>query len=143
MQIFENSSGTVFVFERGKEVITSLTSYAKDNSLNTAWLMSGLGGSSKAVISWYDPKTREYVDQTLTEPLEIISLSGNLSMVDGEPFWHVHGTLGRRDYSTVSGHIKSLTIGLTGELLITPLETPMTRRYDDATGLKLLRQPKE
>ena len=31
-----------------------------------------------------------------------------------------------------------MTVGLTCELLITPLDTPLTRTFDDETGLKLL-----
>ena len=34
--------------------------------------------------------------------------------------------------------MKEMTVGLTCELLITPLETPLTRTFDDETGLKLL-----
>ena len=34
--------------------------------------------------------------------------------------------------------MKEMTVGLTCELLITPLETPLTHTFDDETGLKLL-----
>ena len=34
--------------------------------------------------------------------------------------------------------MKEMTVGLTCELLVTPLDAPLTRRFDDETGLKLL-----
>jgi hypothetical protein len=41
-------------------------------------------------------------------------------------------------FNTVGGHVKELVVGATCELLVTPLETPMTRVFDEETGLKLL-----
>lgn len=138
MKLYKNKQAGTIILERGEELVSSLKIYAKENDLAGAWLTSGLGGSGSVTLSFYDLETRSYLDKTFDEPLEILSLEGNLAWVDDEPFWHVHGVFGRRDYSTLSGHVQSLTIALTGELLITPLETKLTRTYDEATGLKLL-----
>lgn len=138
MKQFESSNRTVLVLERGNELVATLTAYTRERGLTQAWLASGLGGASSMTIAWYDLETKSYVDKTYDEAMEISSLSGNLSMVDGEPFWHIHGTFAGRDYSAVAGHVQSLTVGLTCELLITPLESPMSRTLDEDTGLKLL-----
>lgn len=126
------------VLRRGDELMSALKMYAKENNFPSAWLQAGLGGAESVVLSFYDLDTKEYKDRTFNEPLEIVSLQGNLSFVDEEPFWHIHGIFGTHDYQTLSGHVKKLTIALTGELLITPLETPLIRKYDEVTGLKLL-----
>lgn len=128
----------MLVLERGEELLSSLTSYATEQKLAGAWLQSGLGGSAGATLSFYDVKSRQYVDKIFDEPLEIVSLQGNLAWVDDAPFWHVHGVFGTREYGTISGHVKYLEIALTGELLITPLETAVTRIYYETTGLKLI-----
>src|SRR5690606_34504988 len=99
---------------------------------------SGLGGAGSVTLSFYDLTKKAYVDTQLDEPLEILSLQGNLAWIDDVPFWHVHGVFGRSDYSSIGGHVKKLKIALTGELLIVPLKTVMTRTYDETTGLKLL-----
>ena len=138
MKQFEDNPAYVLVIQRGRELMSALKEHAQEHELTQAWLTSGLGGASSATISWYDLEAREYRDKTFDEMLEISSLSGNLSIVDGEPFWHIHGTMAGRDYAAIAGHIKFLTVGLTCELLITPIEIPMTRKYDDETGLKLL-----
>ena len=138
MKQFKNSNGIVIVLERGEELVAALTAYAHEHGLSQVWLASGLGGASSVTIAWYDLTTKIYHDKTYDEPMEIPSLSGNLSLVDGEPFWHIHGTFAGRDYTAVAGHVKSLTVGLTCELFIMPLEAPMTRTFNDETGLKLL-----
>lgn len=140
MKVYDNKQGSLLVLERGEELMDILKNYAKEHSLVGAWLQSGVGGSDGATLSFYDLETREYINKTFDEPLEIISLQGNLAWVDDEPFWHVHGIFGKRDYSTISGHIQELPIALTGELFITPLETELTRAYDETTGLRLLKE---
>lgn len=138
MKQFQNSNATVLVLKRGEELIQTLTDYAREHGLTQAWLASGLGGASSVTIAWYELAKESYIDKTYDDAMEISSLSGNLSMVDGQPFWHIHGTFAGQDYAAVAGHVKSLTVGLTCELLITLLETPMTRALDEDTGLKLL-----
>ncbi len=114
-----------------------LNAYAKEHESPSAWL-AGLGGAGSATLSFYDFNTKTYVDKTFDSPMEILGLQGNLAWVDGEPVWHVHGVFAGADYNVVGGHVQKLEISLTGEIHITPLETPLTRRYDDVTGLKLL-----
>ena len=114
-------------------------SYAKEQNLTSAWL-SGLGGSGSVTLGFYDIETKEYEWKEFKEPQEILNLTGNLSWVDGEPFWHVHGTFSGCNLTAVGGHVKELIAGLTCEILITPLETPLTRVFDEETGLKLLQR---
>lgn len=138
MKQFTNSTGTLLVIPRGDDVITRLEAFATDNNLIGAWISGGVGGASHAVLSFYDIETKSYVDQSFEEPLEILNLQGNLAIVDGKPFWHMHGVFSDKGYKAIGGHVKSLTIGLTCELFITPLNIELTRQSDEETGLKLL-----
>lgn len=140
MKIFESDSNHILVLERGKELLSALERYASQRSLESAWV-SGLGAASSAMVAWYDIETKQYIDRAFDEPLEILSLTGNLSQVDGKPFWHLHGTFAGRDYNAVGGHIKQLVVGVTCELHLSPLSIAMTRRFDDTTGLNLLALP--
>lgn len=138
MKRYPGTHSTTLVLQRGEELIATLTDYAKVQNLASAWLHAGVGGADSATLAFYDLDKREYIDHTFDEPLEILSLQGNLAWVDGEPFWHIHGVFGRRDYSTVGGHIKRLDIALTGEVLLMSSTLPLTRNYDETTGLKLI-----
>ena len=138
MKQFADTSTTTLVLQRGDELTASLADYARAHHLTSAWLHAGVGGAGSATLAFYDLDKRKYIDQTFDEPLEILSLTGNLAWVDGQPFWHVHGVFGRRDYSTVGGHVKRLDIALTGELLLMPTGIPLTRNHDEETGLKLI-----
>lgn len=94
----------------------------------------------KLTLGFYDFEARKYLWKDFDGSLEIVSLTGDMVILDNKPFWHIHGVFSGADYGVISGHVKSLTIGLTGELMITPLDTPVTRTQDETTGLKLINQ---
>lgn len=136
---YSSKNSDLLVINRGEELLAQLMGCAKERNLTSAWL-SGLGGSGKVTLGFYDIETKEYEWKEFNEPQEILNLTGNLSWVDGEPFWHVHGTFSGRNLTTVGGHVKELVVGLTCEILVTPLETPLTRVFNDETGLQLLQR---
>lgn len=137
MKHFPDTSSHLLILKRGEELIKTLDTFAAKNNLNGGWV-NVIGGASSVTLGYYNPETREYQWRTFDEPLEIIGLQGNLAYVDGEPFWHIHGTFSRADYSVIGGHVKECTIGLTGEVCLTPHATKLTRIFDDETGLKLI-----
>lgn len=137
-----SNPGEVLILERGEELISTLEEYALANKIPSAWLKSGLGGAKGATLSFYDIETREYVDKTFDQPIEVLSLQGNLTWVEEKPHWHIHGIFSTRDCQTIGGHIKALNISLTAELFVIPMTEPLTRRYDKATGLKLIERSK-
>ena len=127
----------MIILQRGEELIAQLEVVATSGGMTAGWL-SGLGGASAATLGFYDPVSRQYEWTEYDEPLEILSLTGNLAMVDDRPFWHVHGVFSGRDGRVIGGHVQRLTIGLTGELQITTRQAALMRVYDDVTGLKLI-----
>lgn len=137
MKHIESDNYHLLILKRGEELFTELNNFAKQNNLSSAWL-SGLGGSEGLTLGYYDLDKKDYKWQDHGERLEIVSLTGNLSLVDGEPFWHIHGVFSGDDYKSISGHVKYLKIGLTGEVFVTALPNKLTRRPDETTGLKLI-----
>jgi predicted DNA-binding protein with PD1-like motif len=137
MKQINTRTSTVLVLKRGEELMESLDTFTHKTGLASAWL-SGVGGAAKATIGFYDIETKTYQWKEHDEPLEIISLTGNLAIVDGQPFWHIHGVFSGSNLQAIGGHVRSLIISLTGELHITPLAVPLQRTFDETTGLKLI-----
>lgn len=135
---FENGTNYVIVLERGDKLIASLTEFAAQNNLTGLWLQSGIGSAIDATLGWYDIETKSYDWQFIDGAYEITSLQGNLTLLENKPFWHIHGIFGGPNLETKTGHVKELTINLTCELLVTQLDAPMSRAYDETTGLKLI-----
>ena len=75
------------------------------------------------------------------DALEVLTLSGNCSNKEGEPFLHLHVILGRRDFSLLGGHLKEARVHPTLEVWLRTETTPAHRRQDEGTGLYLLDLP--
>jgi predicted DNA-binding protein with PD1-like motif len=67
-----------------------------------------------------------------------VSITGNISYFEEKVFIHAHGSFGRNDFSTLSGHVTDLTVGATLEIFLTDLDVTIERVYDEDSGLKLL-----
>lgn len=138
MKILPGENSTILVLERGEELMSSLDAFLNESKIKSAWL-SGLGAAEKMTIGYYDLETREYVWSEVDDGVvEILSLVGNLSQLNDEPLWHIHGTFSNSDLGAFGGHIKEMYVGLTCEIQITQIDVSLKRDYNEETGLNLL-----
>lgn len=137
MKAYTSSHHRLVIINKGEEVHEQLCKFASEQALTSAWV-SMIGGASSVTLGFYDIVNKTYIWNDYDEPLEIVSLSGDLAIVDGQPFFHLHGVFARRDSTCIAGHVKQCVIGLTGEALVTPLQIKIGRAFDEATGLKLI-----
>jgi len=97
-------------------------------------------GSAEAVtISWYNGEKKEYTDKHMQETLEIISLTGNIALLEEKAFVHAHGSFSNEAMEIFAGHVKKLEVGATCEIILEKLEGTMERTYSEEIGLNLLR----
>lgn len=100
--------------------------------------VSGLGAVNQATFRFLDPATKQYVDKTFQEQMEITNLTGNISNQDGKVYLHVHVTASRSDYSCIGGHLLDARINGACELVVEDyFRTTVGRRKDPETGLNL------
>lgn len=137
MIIHSSDSHDIVVIKRGESLNDAMNEYLSQRPLKSAWL-NGLGGAMNVTLGFYDLDIRDYRWKTYDQALEIVSLTGNLALLDGKPFWHVHGSFSGADYGVVGGHVKELIAGLTLELMITPHDEQLVRAFDDEIGLNLI-----
>jgi predicted DNA-binding protein with PD1-like motif len=127
----------LLVFRTGQEVMKGLRAFARKHQL-TAGHLTGIGAVRDAVIGYFDPQTKTYLRHREEGQAEVLSLTGNLSLVEGEPFFHVHVALGRRDGSARGGHLFAATVRPTVELVLTTYPKSVRRKVDPEWGLPLL-----
>lgn len=130
--------GNTFVVsvENHMEIARAIMDFCHDMNL-TAGVISGIGAINQATLRFYNPATRQYVDRTFDEQMELANLTGNISVMDGRPYTHIHCVLGRADYSALAGHLLSARINGACELVVTAFDSPLDRRHDNVTGLNL------
>ena len=119
------------------ELMEALAAFCKDLTVYCGQVR-GIGAISEATFRMYDPATKQYVDKTFSEQMEITNITGNISKKDGEPYLHVHATCSRADYSCVGGHLLSARVNGACELLVDKFgDTKVGRKFDEETGLYL------
>lgn len=99
---------------------------------------SGIGGVSEVELAYYDIEKREYLTIKVNGIVELVSLSGNLTGAEGEPFWHLHAVVADRAGRTFGGHLLSCKVALTVELAVWPMDRQRLRNFDESLGLRLL-----
>jgi hypothetical protein len=127
----------LLVFHTGQEVMKGLLAFARKYEL-VAGHLTGIGAISDAVIGYFDPEKNTYLRNRERGQAEVLSLTGNLALYKGEPFFHVHVALGLRDGSGRGGHLFEATVRPTVELVLNTYARAVRRTVDAETGLPLL-----
>ena len=133
----------MLILERGEDVLASVTAFAETENVRAASLQ-GIGAVRPARVGEYDYEKKTYLEYEFDEPLEVVSLLGNISLRDGRPFPHLHMMVGRQsDASVFGGHLLEGTIcALTLEIEVRVLDAEMKRTPDPRFNLAVLYDPK-
>ena len=127
----------VIVFLKGDEVLSGLTDFAAKYQVADAHF-TGIGAISSATTAWLDLEKKMYRPTVTNEQVEVLSLIGDIAAFNGKPVVHMHAILGRRDGTTVGGHVWELNANPTVEVFLTANATPLAKRPDPDSGLKLI-----
>jgi len=125
------------VFLKGDEVLSGLTDFAAKYNVADAHF-TGIGAISSATTAWLDLDKKMYHPTVTNQQVEVLSLIGDIAAFNGKPVVHMHAILGRRDGTTVGGHVWELNVNPTVEIFLTANATPLAKRPDPDSGLKLI-----
>ena len=127
----------ILSIDNHQEILEALADFCRMKSI-TAGEVTGIGAICEATFRFLDPATKQYVDKTFEEQMEITNLTGNISVKDDAPYLHVHLSCSRRDYTCVGGHLLKARVNGACELFVTDFSlTHAGRKFDPETGLNL------
>jgi len=126
------------VFDKDDDVLPTLRSFADSHGIRGGSFI-GIGGFRRATIAYWNPQTKEYEHIEVKEQVEVLSMAGDIGVTGDETRLHAHVTLGRRDGSTIGGHLVAGTVFPTLEMQVVDLGVEITRAIDEETGLSLIR----
>jgi len=115
---------------------------ARAEKLRTA-RVEAIGGVRNLTLAYFNHERKKYEEHVFDEFLEVTGILGNITMKDGKPFLHAHGTFGRRDLSVLAGHVISATIFPFLEVVITPTCNTALKRFDEDLGLNLIYETRD
>ena len=130
----EDDGRLVICLWRGEDVRSCLEQLAANHGISAA-RVSAIGAIENPEIGAYDLPRRAYDKRTLEGLYELVSMQGNISLVDGKPFLHAHVALSDHNCAVRGGHLFEAKVGLVLEVFMEPYPTPIARAMDDGIGL--------
>jgi uncharacterized protein len=127
----------VVVFDKGEDALTGLGELAADNGLSAASL-TGVGAFASATIGYFERDLKDYLRILVDQQVEVLSMIGDIALVDEVPAVHCHVVLGCRDGSTRGGHLLRCDVWPTLEMVITEYPASLRKRIDPESGLALI-----
>jgi len=138
MEHRKTDSGFFLRFERGEDIVAALTEFCAREDLRFGSILA-VGALDEAELGFFDATRKTYHRREFAEDFEIVSLVGNLSLVDGRPFPHIHAALSDPEFRMVGGHLFYGRVSATCEMTLTVHEGEVSREEDAETGLKLMK----
>ena len=118
----------------GEEIVKALNLFCEERKIKSGNI-TGLGAINEVTLRFFNPETKKYIDKTFQEQMEISNLTGNISIMNGKPYLHVHITVGSADYSSRAGHLLSAVLNGAGEFVVEKFEEDIERTYNPTLGL--------
>ena len=125
------------VFDAGDEVMSTLQAFAADHNL-LASRLTAIGAFQRAALGYFSWERKQYDRIPVDEQVEVLSLVGDVALDRGKPKLHIHAVLGRRDGTTLGGHLLEALVRPTLEVLLIDSPGYLQRERDPASGLALI-----
>ena len=125
------------IFDTGDEVMTGLTSFARERRL-TACHCTAIGAFSDLTVGFFDWEQKDYVKLPIHEQVEVLSLVGDIALKDGQPMIHAHVVVGKSDGTAHGGHLIEGHVRPTLEVILVESPTFLQRTHDEESGLALI-----
>ena len=119
-----------------EEIIESLKKLCEDEQIRLG-RVEAIGATDHASVGVYDLEKKEYYPEKIDEFMEIASLNGNITAMDGKPYIHLHATLADRRHVIHGGHVLEMRVGATCEMFVTVFDGAVNRQKDEALGINL------
>ena len=131
--------GYVMRLDPGEEIVEQLTALAERENVRLG-CVSALGAANDVTIGIFSTGEKQYHSRRYQGDFEISALVGSVTRMEGEPYLHLHITIGNPVTGEVhAGHLTSCTISATLELFLQVWDGQVDRQFSDQVGLNLFR----
>lgn len=139
MEYRKFSQGYVLRLDPGEEIVASLTRLVEQEQVQLG-SVTAIGAANDVTIGIFSTQEKQYHARRYQEDYEISALVGNVTRKEGEPYLHLHITIGNPVTGEVhAGHLTSATISATLELFLQVWDGQVGREFSDQVGLNLFR----
>ena len=139
MEYRKFSQGYVLRLDPGEELVASLIRLVEQEQVQLG-SVTAIGAANDVTIGIFSTQEKQYHARRYQGDYEISALVGNVTRKEGEPYLHLHITIGNPVTGEVhAGHLTSATISATLELFLQVWDGQVGREFSDQVGLNLFR----
>lgn len=125
-------------FEAGQQLHDAYRAFARERGIRAGVVVAGIGMVEDPELGFFDGQ--RYHKRRFPGAHELVSTQGNVAMLEGEPFTHLHVSIAGRDHVALAGHLFEGAVHISHEGCLRVLEgVALTRERDPATQLASLR----
>ena len=134
---YKKINDKIFIsIDKGELVNQKFLEVAEKEKLTAGWI-NGLGAISNIEVAYYDIGENVYIKKKFDDHYELLSLVGNISLVDGKPFIHTHITFSDTKFRAFGGHLFDAEVIAAAEFCIFPFDYHLHRKLNCDIGLSL------
>ena len=133
----DKNNNIVLTLNVGEKINASMNKVANIEKIEFGWI-NGIGAIENPEIGYFDTIKRKYIKKLFKGDFELLSLIGNISIFDKEPFVHTHITFSNTRFQVFGGHLFDAKISAAGEFYISNSNLCVEREYNKSVGLNLL-----
>lgn len=122
--------------DKGEEILEQLKVIAEKESIKLA-SVSALGATDDITVGVFRTGEKKYYANHFTGDMEIVSLTGTVSTMDGAYYAHLHMSAGDAEGHVFGGHLNRAVISATCEMVIRVIDGQVDRKFDENVGLNL------
>jgi len=126
------------IMDSGDEVTAQLMAFAKKEKLSASQF-TAIGAFSETVTGFFDFSIKDYRKTAFKEQMEVLALTGDVSMFNGEYKIHAHVVLGRKDGTAHGGHLMRGIAHPTLEIILNESPEYLKREMDTNSGIPLIK----
>lgn len=126
----------VMRIDKGEEVLSTVKKFCVEHKIKLA-SVSAIGALNRVSVGIFNQQTKEYHPKEFSGSMEIVSLMGTISEMQGEVYAHFHIVLTDQTFQAFGGHLNAAWVGATCELVLEVIDGQVDRKFSEEIGLNL------
>lgn len=124
--------------DKGEEIVEQVKALAVKEGIRLASVQA-LGAVNDITVGVFKTAEKEYLGNDFRGDMEIVSLTGTISTMDGQAYTHLHMSAGNTEGHVFGGHLNRAVVSATCEMVVTEIPGEVDRAFSQEIGLNLFK----
>lgn len=126
------------VLDSGEEAMEQILAFANEKKI-AASQFTAIGALSETTVGFFDFSIKDYKKIHFNQPMEVLSLIGDITILKDEYKVHGHIVLAKEDGDAYGGHLMKGIVHPTLEIILTGSPAYLQRKMDKDAGIPLIK----